>query len=93
MARAWKWLRDFVAPSARTERVPAPAPRFEPVLSAGPGQLSDLAADLPRSERALPYGDFGGAEEARRFADLPPIEPESLDHVDWDALARRLTRA
>jgi len=44
------------------------------------------------AEDALPYGDFASAEEAERFAALPPIAAESAEDVDWDLLARELSR-
>jgi hypothetical protein len=42
--------------------------------------------------RVLPFGDFLGPAERDHFSALPPIDRRALDDVDWEALARELTK-
>ena len=95
-------LRRAPTPVAplRPSAVP-PVPRD--IYLVAPGSLAALLRPaLEARERAeaaanaagevLPYGDFRDPAEFDHFAALPPIEPDDLAAVDWDALARDLTR-
>jgi hypothetical protein len=108
LARLWRWAREQFAPDHRRplsraadpalarelERVHSLAARRaqEPIQPLDPRDLPEPASASAAVDEALPFGDFSGADEAERFAALPPIGPEAVDDVDWDALARELTR-
>lgn len=57
-------------------------------------RLPALPGGAPRAGDSvrLPFGDFLGPAERDHFSALPPIDRRALDDVDWEALARELTR-
>ena len=101
--RAARWLLDRIAPEQDAPRrvagsVSRPArvaathrPHLERV-DRDPRSLEPPAPPADDAADVLAWGDFAGAEEAERFAALPPIEPDAAADVDWDALGRDLTR-
>lgn len=62
------------------------AQRFYQPLWAGP------RADEDEDLEMLPGDDFSSDAERDRFRILPPIEPEDVEDVDLEDLARRLLR-
>ena len=96
---AWRVLLSCFAPRRGPHRIALPAAELQRVTSkallAGgdraEAELTELNSPIDPAD-VLPYGDFSGPAEAERFAALPPIGPEATDDVDWDALARDLTR-
>ncbi len=95
LVRLWRalWRRR---PAASRPAVVPPVPRD--IFLVAPGSIAALLApNLGESERMvrsshLPYGDFRDPAECDHFAALPPIERHALRAIDWDALARELTR-
>ena len=81
--------------------VPEPSP-----LAAGPDEvflvamgavttlvpLRPLSATATATAAESGSGDFGSRTERERLLSLPPIDVRSLATVDWDELARELTR-
>lgn len=75
-----------------------------PPLAAGPDEVFLVAMGpvttlvplrpLPAAATAAESGsgDFGSRAERERLRSLPPIDVRSLATVDWDELARELTR-
>lgn len=77
----------------RVAAIPLPPRDVYLVRPAGPPTLMPAPPRLPGGRRRrLPYGDFRDPAECDHFAALPPIERGDLGGVDWDALARELTR-
>ncbi len=54
------------------------------------GELRPPAGPQGRSERPPLSPDFVDADEARKFRELPPIEPREIREVDWRSLESRL---
>jgi len=94
VATAWRVLIACFAPRRGAHRVAQPAAELQRVAAAkallAGGDPSGLDPGDPTE--LLPYGDFSSAAEAERFSALPPIAPEAAEDVDWDELARDLTR-
>jgi len=80
----------LVAPGAISLLMPGVTRRL-PALPGGLAGAGD-AARGGAAVRVLPFGDFLGPAERDHFSALPPIDRRSLDDVDWEALARELTR-
>jgi hypothetical protein len=85
-------LLAWLAPHrSAPRRVAEPVARLERVGASGSPRLAreiPSREPLPPGDGALAHGDFLSAEEAQRFAALPPIAPGAAEGVDWDALAR-----
>ena len=104
--RAARWLLDRIAPEQDAPRRIAGSVSRPARVAATHRTIHDRLDRLDRDPRALEppapaaddaadvlaWGDFAGADEAERFAALPPIEPDAAADVDWDALGRDLTR-
>jgi hypothetical protein len=94
LTTAWRVLISCFLPRRGSRRVALPAAELQRVAARSPlagGEPDHDGSDLDEVD-ALRFGDFSGAAEAERFAALPPIPPDAAEEVDWDELARDLTR-